>query len=118
MVRKKYAAPTPWEIAKPLLEKDILERRVTDDMMPRFAKLVRPEHGAVGSSWGSNYRRLQESVRKHRSRAFKDAAACSHDKEIYGLAKDCPNLGDWVSGRHWSEMRDPKNASGLQPFSS
>ena len=85
---KKVGPLTKWEIAKPLLEKDVIERRVTDDTMPREVKVMRPEYEACGKSFGSNLRRLQKAIRKNKSRAFKDCIAYTHDKNLKGLARD------------------------------
>lgn len=88
MPRKKHAPLTPWEIAKPLLEKDYLERRILDHMMPAEVKQMRDEYKKCGKSFGSNLRRMQKAIRAHRSRAFKDAVAYNHDKDIHVLARD------------------------------
>ena len=91
MARKKKARPfTPWEIAKPLLEKDYLEGRITDNMMPAQVRELRIEYKKVGNNFGSNLRRMQKSIREHRSRAFKDAKAFKNDKDAYTLAHDDP----------------------------
>ena len=44
---KKYRPLTPREVAKPLLEKDYLEGRITNDMPPREVRALRPEYEAV-----------------------------------------------------------------------
>ena len=46
--------PTTWEIAKPLLEQDILAGEVTDDMMPAQVRKKRDEYKVCGSTFGSN----------------------------------------------------------------
>ena len=91
MGRKKVGPLTPWEIAKPLLEQDVINRDVTDDMPPRQVKQMRDEYKNCGKSFGSNYRRLQKSIRQHKSRAFKDASAYNHDKQLKTLARYDPN---------------------------
>jgi hypothetical protein len=48
MAKKKYVPPTPWEIAKPLLKKDILANtQVMAEMPPMKVILLRPEYGQV-----------------------------------------------------------------------
>ena len=90
MGKKKYGPPTLWEIAKPLLEDDIVKGRVTDSMYPKDVRKLRKEYAKCGNTFGTNYRRLQKSVRGHKSRAFIDSAAYSHDMIMYGLALDDP----------------------------
>ena len=49
MARKKHAPLTPWEIAKPLLEKDYIDRKIQDWMMPAQVKQMRDEYTSVCS---------------------------------------------------------------------
>ena len=88
MTKKKYAPLTPWEIAKPLLEADVIARRIHDSMKPMQVKVMRDEYKACGKTFGSNLRRMQKSIRESRSTAFLNATAYKHDIEIYGLARD------------------------------
>ena len=110
MGRKKARPYTKWEIAKPLLEKDYLERRITDAMLPAQVRLLRPEYEAVGNTFGTNLRRMQKSIRKHRSRAFKDAQAFVHDKSLYILSQDDPSC--W-NGSEAQRLLKDDIASGL-----
>ena len=109
MARKKYSPITPWEIAKPLLEEDIVARRVTEIMLPRDVRKLREEYQKCGATFGTNYRRLQKSVRGHRDRAFMDAAAYVHDSRTYGLAKDDPRC--WHGSEAESLLKEDVESS-------
>ena len=90
--KKAYRPPTPWEIAKPLLEKDYLENRATDDMAPRDVIKLRPEeYGAVKvEHFRSNWAAMKKRIREHKARALEDAEFLAHDVQLYTLAKDDP----------------------------
>ena len=47
MGKARNKPPTPWEIAKPLLEKDYLSGEVTNDMHPRDVVKLRDEYTHV-----------------------------------------------------------------------
>ena len=85
------APPTPWEIAKPFLEKDILEGRIKDHMFPREVKLLRIQYENCGKGFGSNYRRLQKTMGGNEKRGRDDLNSYLHDISIKTLAKDMAN---------------------------
>ena len=94
MARKKAAPPTPWELAKPILEKDYLEGTITESMKPKDVWLMRSEFGSVKyENFRSNLSRMKKTIKAHKERANNDEAGYLHDVAIYTLAKETP--GYW-----------------------
>jgi hypothetical protein len=93
MVSRKYKPPTPWDIAKPLLEADYLEGRATDDMFPRDVVKLRWEYSEVNvKNFRSNWLALKKRISTHKARAEEDELMYLHDMTIYTLAKDRDEL--------------------------
>ena len=94
MARKKAAQPTPWELAKPILEKDYLEGTITNLMKPKDVWSMRSEFGKVKyENFRSNFSRMKKTIKAHKERANNDEAGYLHDVMIYTLAKEIP--GYW-----------------------
>ena len=71
--------PTEWETAKPLLEKDHLEGRVTDDMKRAFVHQLRDEFKVVPiNRFGANWLRMKKTIGSMRQHATRDAVALEH----------------------------------------
>jgi hypothetical protein len=95
MAGKKFKSPTPWEIAKPLLEQDFLEGRATADMRPREVIKLRDEYKRVKiENFRSNWKALKERIQAHKTRATEDADDFLHDKQLHTLAQDLPGYWD------------------------
>ena len=95
MAGKKNKSPTPWEIAKPLLEQDYLEGRATADMQPREVIKLRDEYKKVKvENFRSNWKALKERIQAHKTRATEDADDLLHDMQLYTLARDLPAYWD------------------------
>ena len=87
----KKKEPTPWEIAKPLLEKDCLDGTVTDDMKPKAVHELKPQHKAVKHErFRDNFNRMKKAVVELRDRAEDDAIALLHDRSLCHAAE-----GQW-----------------------
>ena len=66
--------PTAWEVAKPILEKDYLEGRITDTMKRSQVHKMRPEYEKVNiNNFGNNQNRLKKTIREFKSNATRDA---------------------------------------------
>ena len=95
MAKKKAKAPTPWDIAKPLLEKLYIDNEIDDSMPPREVVKLRKEFEAVKyDRFRDNFNEMKKRIRKHRSRGLRDNVAFTHDTTIYELAEnvdDCWN---------------------------
>ena len=76
--------PTPWEVAKPVLERDCLEGRVTDSMARKDVHAFRPEFQAVPiNNFGNNWNRIKKSAQELKRIAVIDSAALFHDKILH-----------------------------------
>lgn len=96
MARKKKAPPTAWEIAKPLLEKDYLDGKATDDMPPSVVVAMRVEYENVPyRNFCPNWLALKKRIKSNKQRAVDDEDALTHDLAFYRLSKDTP--GCWES---------------------
>ena len=82
----KTKKQSPWDIAKPFLERDILEGKVTSIMFPRQVKALRQEYQAVGDGFGQNYRNLQKKIVGLKNRASADNQALQHDRIIFPVS--------------------------------
>ena len=81
--------PTVWEIAKPLLEKDYLEGRVTDDMKRAFVHQLRDEFKVVPiNRFGANWLRMKKTIGSMRQHATRDAVALEHDRQLYPVNEE------------------------------
>lgn len=86
---RKKGPPTPWEIAKPLLEMDYLSGEVTDEMFPRHVRELRTEYKNVPVvNFRTNFRAMKIRIGEHKNRSMRDFAAYLHDMEFYTLAVD------------------------------
>jgi hypothetical protein len=96
MARKKSNKPqTPWEIAKPLLQKHYLAGDITDDMPPFDVWVMQPEFVDVKyENFRNNFASMKRTIKKHKERATRDEAGYLHDVAIYPLAKDTPGYWD------------------------
>eukprot|EP00980_Cylindrotheca_fusiformis_P020426 scaffold7476_cov68-Cylindrotheca_fusiformis.AAC.3 len=93
MARTKGKAPSAWDIAKPLLEKDYLEGVVTDDMLPRDVIQLREEYKAVKiQNFRSNWNAMKKRIAAHKERANVDESIYLHDVSIYKLSRDKDHL--------------------------
>jgi hypothetical protein len=73
--------PAPWEIAKELLSKDILAKRILPTMKPRDVHGLREEHQQVGcKNFRNNLLALKKALQKSGDRAVFDEAALAHDR--------------------------------------
>ena len=76
--------PTAWEIAKPILERDYLEGRVTESMARKDVHAFRPEFQAVPiNNFGNNWNRIKKSAQELKRRAVIDSAALFHDRILH-----------------------------------
>jgi hypothetical protein len=92
---KKKKQTTPWEIAKPILEKAYLEGEVTDGMKPADVWAMRSEFVDVKyKNFRSNFARMKKSIKENKERANDDEAGFLHDMTIYTLAKDSASYWD------------------------
>ena len=92
---KKRDGPTAWEIAKPLLEKDYLDRVFSVDDPPREVVLLRPEYQKVPyNNFRTNLLAMKKRVGTDKDRAIRDDAGYVHDVAIYKLACDEPSCWD------------------------
>ena len=81
---KKNKTPTPWEIAKPILEQDYLSGFVTEKMARGKLHKMRPEYEAVPiNSFGNNWLRMKETYRNLKARTSIEQRALEHDRSIY-----------------------------------
>ena len=88
MARKKLP-PTPWELAKPILENCYLEGTINDLMKPKDVWMMRSEFRKVKyENFRSNFSRMKKTIRAHKDRASQDEVRYVHDIAIYTLAKD------------------------------
>jgi heme oxygenase len=95
MAPRKIKTPTPWDIAKPLLEKDYLEGRVTDHMQPRDVIKLREEYKQVKvENFRSNFNAMKKRIQMHKAQAIEDDEYFSHDNQLYTFAKDLPEYWD------------------------
>ena len=86
MPRKKT---TPWETAKPILQKDYQEGRVTDLMKPSNVWNMREEFKAVEyKNFRTNFASMKKRIREHKERSDIDEAGFVHDMSLFTLAKD------------------------------
>lgn len=86
---------TPWDIAKPLLEADYLEGRVTDTMFPRDVVLMRPEFlDVVYKNFRTNFRAMKMRIRGEKKRADDAHEFLEHDLKLYTLAENKAGLWD------------------------
>jgi hypothetical protein len=94
--KKQDSAKNAWAIAKPILEKDYLEGRATDNMLPREVMALRPEiYGKVKvNNFGANWRAMKERIGKDRKRSEEDEVMYFHDMTIHTLAADLPGYWD------------------------
>jgi hypothetical protein len=85
-----------WKIAKPILEKDYLEGRATDDMQPAEVIALRPEiYGKVkATNFGNNWRAMKARFGRDRKRSEEDEVLFLHDMTIHTLAADLPGYWD------------------------
>jgi hypothetical protein len=103
MAGKKSKPATPWEIAKPLLEKDYLEGRATADMQPREVIKLRDEYKKVKvENFRSNWKAMKERIQAHKTRATEDAHDFLHDMQLYTLARDLPSYWDGSAAQRLS----------------
>ena len=95
VVGKQDSDKNAWVIAKPILKKDYLEGRATDDMPPREVIALRPDiYGRVkATNFGSNWRAMKERIGRDRKRSEEDEVMYFHDMTIHTLAADLP--GYW-----------------------
>jgi hypothetical protein len=93
---KQDSDKNAWVIAKPILEKDYLEGRATDDMLPREVITLRPEiYGKVkATNFGTNWRAMKKRIGRDRKRSEEDEAMYFHDMTIHTLAVDLPGYWD------------------------
>jgi hypothetical protein len=98
MARQKLTAP--WDIAKPILRKQYIEGKITDEMKPKEVWAMQPEFMEVKyENFRSNFARLKKSIKEHKTRADDDEAGYLHDMEIYTLAKDMDEYWDGSSAQ-------------------
>lgn len=80
---------TKWEIAKPILEKDYLEGRITDDMRRGFVHKMRKEFEEVPiNNFGNNWLRMKKSIGAAKSHAVRDRLALIHDRNLYPIDQE------------------------------
>ena len=93
---KKKKPPTPWEIAKPLLEKDYVAGRITDDMKPKWVwENTRVEYRAVKYvNFRNNFRHLKNTIVELKARADDELELLHYDLGVYDLADSKPNCWD------------------------
>ena len=73
MGKKKTGPPTPWEIAKPLLERDYLDGTFSYSDPPRVVVLLRDEYQAVKyANFSSNLLAMKKRISEHKNRADVD----------------------------------------------
>ena len=125
MGRKKRGPPTPWEIAKPILEKDYLEGRVKDTMFPRDVRMLRPQYMLVkAENFSTNLRAMKKRIGLHKNRSIQDKEAFIHDTSLYelavndsfnwdGSAAQCLLMVDVKAGMH--RLLKPKALRLLRP---
>ena len=75
---------TPWEIAKPILEKEYLAGRITDQMKPGHVHKLREEFTAVPiNNFRNNFNKMKDVYRQYKARANIEERALRHDMELY-----------------------------------
>ena len=82
-------APTKWQIAKPLLERDYLDGTVTDSMKRMQVWKSRPEYEACNiNSFGTNFLLIKKKAKEMKRRAVIDAAALCYDRFLYPITSE------------------------------
>jgi hypothetical protein len=86
----KQKGPTPWDIAKPLLEAEYISGEITDEMEPWEVYLSKDEYMAVEKyeNFRSNFACLKNTIRKHWNRSVDDDEGLQRDMIIHKLARD------------------------------
>lgn len=83
MARKKKKT-TPWDIAKPLLVKDLLSGFLNDKMARGVVHKKRPEYEVVPiDSFGTNWNRLKSMYNDFAARARIEERALENDRKFY-----------------------------------
>ena len=98
----KAKQPTPWEIAKPLLEQDYLDGTVSDSMKRGEVHRSRPEHMAVNiNNFGTNFRKMKKDFKKLKQRAEEDALALQTNRML------CPKTpGRWDGSEAQRQLKE------------
>ena len=77
---------TPWEIAKPILEKLYLDGEITDDMARGSVWRLRQEFMACNiNNFGNNWNRMKKSIGGLKKRANDDMIALAHDRILHPI---------------------------------
>ena len=75
---------TPWEIAKPILEKMYLDGEVTDAMPRGKVHKIRTEFERVPiGNFGANWLRMKKTIGSMKQWATRDSQYLEHDKLLY-----------------------------------
>ena len=118
MPPKKSTRKTPWEIAKPLLEKDYLNGVVNDAMKPKDVWAMKKEFMDVKyENFRSNFWRMKKTIRLNKDRATEDEDRFCHDVAIYPLAKDTPGFWDGLEAQELLKADiEAKRHKGMNPL--
>jgi len=93
MAKKKYAPPTPWEIAKPLLEEDILTNQATLAMSLREVVLLWQEYKKVEyMNFSSNLWSLHKKLLTMGNYANADNLALRNDRQLNPIDMENPHI--------------------------
>lgn len=95
MAKKKNRTPTAWEIAKPFLEKDYLEKRITDDMAPSYVYTLRTEfQNCKYTNFRNNFRRMKNTIMDLKDRADEELDLLQFDLGLFTLASEKEDCWD------------------------
>jgi hypothetical protein len=90
MARKRKSL-TPWKIAKPLLQKDILAGRIPRNMPPREVIILRPKYGRVDyKNCVTILGNLQNGLKASGNTANVNKLALAHNRRLHPIKMEDP----------------------------
>ena len=116
---KKKKPPTPWEIARPILEELHLDGTIANSVsVSKDVWPMRPEFMAVKhNNFYNNFRRMKNTVTANKQRAVIDEAGFLHDIAIHPLARDTAGCWDGSDAQRLlkEDMDDRKQHEKMKP---